>query len=318
MLLDDIWFIGDPHFGIDFNKRGTPLARRGEREAMQLAQFKEELREGTRMNVMVGDLFDRAIVDLKIVHSVYDAYAEAAAERPEVQFVLMAGNHDLFRQLIDTKTGEPLRGSFHALARMLQHIPNVTVLFEPAVIDGVAFFPWQWDVTAEEQVKNIGTDIPTVAVGHWDLVEYGGSSDHLCPRESLAALGVSTLISGHVHSAGSYSGVDCTGSMQPYTHAEDRDGRMYRTVTLEELEQIPEDDLYNLNIRVLLEPGQSLPEVNCLSLTSKRVGQPDEVELSDVNLGGFDLKVVLGRNMEDLKIPTPVRDFVWEKIGVID
>lgn len=318
MQIEDLWLIGDPHFGIDFNKRGTPLGRRGERERMQLKQFTHELYMGERMNIMVGDLFDHPVVDIKIVHAIYEAYAQAAADRPNTLFVLLAGNHDLFRQLRDPKTGLPLKGSFHALARMLQHIPNVVVLFEATIIDGVAFFPWQWDVTAQQQVENLGHTLPHIAVGHWDLIDFGGSPDHLCPKQSLEEAGVSIIASGHIHRAGDYSGVVCTGSMQPYTHAEDDNGSLYRTVTLAELEEIPEEVLYHLNIRVLLEPGETLPEVDCLSLTSKRVGDAEEVELSEVSLGAFDLKTVLNRNMEDMQIPDPVRGFVWEKIGAID
>jgi len=67
------WLIGDPHLGRDF-RNGTPLNRRGEREAMQLAQFKEELATpDVHLIVMVGDLFDKPFVPLHMITAAADA-----------------------------------------------------------------------------------------------------------------------------------------------------------------------------------------------------------------------------------------------------
>lgn len=317
LVNEDLWLIGDPHFGIEFNKRGTPLARRGDREAMQLAQFKEELNYGSRYNVMVGDLFDKPLVELKLVHQIYEAYKEAAEARPEVTFILLAGNHDLFRQLVDPRTGEKLKGSFHALEIMLLHIPNVIVIREPTVIANMVLFPWQWGVSASEQVSEFKT-LPEIAIGHWDLVDFGGDDSHMCPVSSLRDLGVKEIYSGHIHTAGDYGGVTCTGSMQPYTHAEDPEGSMYVTLTLEELDLIDHDDLKDMNVRVLLKPGEALPEIDCLSLNAKRVDDSGPVEVAEVGFGSFDLKATMFRNMEDLKVPENIRSEVWEKINVAD
>jgi len=317
LVNDDVWLIGDPHIGIDFDKRGTPITRRGDRERLQLQQFVEELNQDVRVNVMVGDLFDKPVVDIKLVHYVYDAYREAALNRPGTTFVLLAGNHDLFRQLKDPKTGKLLRGSFHALARMLLHIPNVIVVTEPQIIEDIVFFPWQWDITSNEQVLQY-SKLPKIAVGHWDLLDFGGNNDHLCPVDSLHTLGVKEIYSGHMHTAGNYGDVICTGSMQPYTHAEDPEQTMYRTLTLQELEQTDPSSLVDMNVRILLESGEELPEVDCLSLTVKRIGEPDSVEVSEVGTGSFDLKATLFRNMNELGVIDPIQIEIWEKINVSD
>lgn len=306
------WLIGDPHMGREF--KGVPLHRKGEREQMQLDDLRANLMRDDRMNVMVGDMFDKPLVDLKVVHQVADLYYEAAAALPHTEFVLLAGNHDLFRQLVD-KNGNPLKGSFHALARMIGHLPNVTVLFEPAIINDVAFFPWQWEVTAKDQVDELSGNY-VCAVGHWDLSDFGGNTDHLCPTTLLQERGAAEIYSGHYHVAGRYGVVECTGSMQPYTHGEDPDGKLYRTVTLAELEDL---DATNLNLRVVLAPGETLPEVDCLSIIPMRQDEPEaQVFEGDVGLDDFNLNVVLSQKFEELEVPVPVQHFIREKIGAID
>jgi hypothetical protein len=307
--------IGDPHMGRTFNN--VPLHRRGERERMQLDDLRRELNVPCRMNIMVGDLFDKPLVDLKVVHAVADLYEEAADAHPETDFMVMAGNHDLFRQLRD-KDGNPVRGAFHTFARMVGHIGNIYVLFEPDIYQGVAFFPWQWDVSAKDQVDALEYDY-THAVGHWDLADFGGSVEHLVPTRALADHGCTDIYGGHYHVAGEYVvdgiSVHCTGSMQPYTHAEDPTGNFYRTLTLVELESI---DPTNMNLRVLLAPGETLPEIDCLSLVSVREGEPESVEFNEVDLGEFKLTVVLDQKFEELQVPHTVQLFIKEKIGAID
>lgn len=310
------WLIGDPHMGRDF--KGVPLHRKGERERMQIDDLRRNLAQPCRMNVNIGDVFDKPLVDLKVVHAVADAYYEASEAYPDTQFVVLAGNHDLFRQLVD-KDGRPLKGSFHALARMIGHLPNVTVLFEPAIINDVAFFPWQWDVSAKDQVNELGASYRG-AYGHWDLADFGGNNEHLVPIKELEAHGASEFWSGHFHVAGDYMvdgvPVHCTGSMQPYTHAEDPTGNFYRTLTLAELDDI---DVTNMNIRVILAPGETLPDVDCLSIISMRQDAPEALEFDDnVGLGDFDLATVLAQKFEELSVPPKVQNVIREKLGAID
>lgn len=310
------WLIGDPHMGKDF--KGVPLHRKGEREQMQIDDLRRNLLQDCRMNINVGDVFDKPLVDLKVVHAVADLYHEASAAKPDVEFVVLAGNHDLFRQLVD-KDGRPLKGSFHALARMIGHLSNVTVLFEPAIINDVGFFPWQWDVPAKDQVDALGGNY-RYAVGHWDLADFGGSVEHLVPTQTLGDHGATDMYSGHFHVAGTYTvnGIDvsCTGSMQPYTHGEDPEGKFYRTVTLDELDDI---DATNLNLRVVLKPGETLPDVDCLSIIPLRQGEPEALDLTgDVGLDDFELSVVLGQKFEELDVPQGVQNYIREKIGAID
>lgn len=309
------YLIGDPHMGRTFNN--VPLHRRGERERSQLVDLKRHLNVSCRTNIMVGDLFDKPLVDLKVVHAVTDLYEEAALNHPDTDFVALAGNHDLARQLRD-KDGNPVRGSFHTFARMVAHLPNVYVLFKPRVLNDVAFFPWDWEVSAKDQVDALGNRY-SCAVGHWDLADFGGSVEHLVPTRALADHGCEVIYGGHYHVAGEYvvdgGTVHCTGSMQPYTHAEDPSGKLYRTVTLAELEEIDPTDL---NLKVILAPGETMPEVDCLSLITVREGEFEAVEFNEVDLGEFKVSVVLEQKFEELQVPAAVQLFIKEKIGAID
>lgn len=315
MFSNDI-LIGDPHMGRVF--KGVPLHRKGERERMQLDDLRRLLLTPCRMNINVGDTFDKPSVDMKFVHAVADLYDEASAALPDTQFIVLAGNHDLFREIVD-KDGKPLKGAFHALARMIGHLSNVHVLFEPAIMNDVGFFPWQWEVSAKDQVDALVGNY-SGAVGHWDLADFGGNNEHLVPVEGLLAHGATEFWSGHFHVAGDYiiegHTVHCTGSLQPYTHGEDPAGVLYRTVTLDELEGM---DTLNFNLRVVLKPGESLPTVDCLSIIPMREGATEAVSFSDdVGLGDFNLATTLGQKFEELQVPTKVQHFIQEKIGVVD
>jgi DNA repair exonuclease SbcCD nuclease subunit len=300
--------IGDPHLGRDFSN-GTPLNRRGEREAAQMEKFKTELATNDDMVVMIGDLWDKPFVPLPLIHTVADAVRTQACARPGTKYIFLAGNHDRSRQL-DT------RGAWDILKLAIDLVPNVYVLNEPAVIDGVAFFPWEWGRTATDQVTNQRAHI---AVGHWDLQDFGGDTSHMCPATALKALGVEEIWSGHYHLAGIYDVngvlVHCTGSMQPYTHAEDPEGELYVTLTAEEA--LERDDLRDKCVRILLEPGEQMPQIDCLQLTSKRtVLQVEDADVA-VSLDGFDIHAVLGELFIEKEVPETVQTFIKERMGDI-
>lgn len=305
----EAWLIGDPHLGRDF-KNGTPLHRRGEREEMQMAQFKDELAtEGVSHVIMVGDLFDKPFVSLTLINDAIDAVVDAAQARPNVRFIFMAGNHDKSRQ-IGTK------GAWELFSVAVGWLPNVVIVDEPMAIDGMMLYPWQWGVSALEQVQPNDCDI---AIGHWDLKSFGGDDSHICPVKALLALNPNlTIYSGHYHEEKTYDldGVDihCTGSMQPYTHGEDPDATMYVTLTLEEA--LARDDLENMCVRVILEPGETLPPIDCLQLTTMRADQEaEEIDMGEIGIGAFDIKGVLAEQFRENQVPDQVQTFIKEKMG---
>lgn len=301
----DVWLIGDVHAGRRF-ERGVPLHRRGEREAEQLAKLKEELATPeVKINIVVGDLFDHPHVGYSVVLDVATAYLSTD---PAVDYYIMAGNHDLPRNI-------GVVGAFDMFEKIVSDRHNIHVIRKPFVIDGIALFPWEWTRSAEEQVADLEGQEYYAAIGHWDLQSFGGDDSHLAPV-NLFAEDVK-LYSGHWHLPGEYkvSGrtVHCTGSMQPYTHAEDPDGGIYVTLTLDEFNEIDPFTLKDKCVRILLKAGEELPaDLDCLALTAKRFVE-EEAAKETVALGDFNWSAILSTKIGALE--PHVQEFIHEKIG---
>lgn len=307
---ETIWFVGDPHLGRTF-ETGVPLHRRGEREARQFQRFVEELATDCDINIMVGDLFDHPQVSDKVRVAAADAYLAAARARPTTQFFVMAGNHDRSRQL-DTV------GAWEIFRRLVEgKCPNLKVIDVPGQFGNIALFPWQWGVPAAEQVANFRqNDRVELAVGHWDLQSFGGSDDHLAPTELLFERfpHLVEVVSGHYHIEGNYPVgkhmVRCTGSLEPFTHAEDPEGELYVTVTLDELAGL---DVTDKCVRVLLSEGEELPVgLDCLALTGKRLSEINDDESVAEKLGTFDWQKILDECLKG--VPAEVRAFIDERL----
>lgn len=309
-----LWLIGDPHFGRNFTT-GMPLHRRGDREAMQRQLFIHELeyREANTI-VMVGDLFDKPFIPFPILTQVVQDVKTAAMFRDDVDFIFMAGNHDRSRQLDQL-------GAWDVFQMATSWIDNVHVLNEPAIINGIAYFPWQWDVSAVDQVRNLDQkDAYKVAVGHWDLKDFGGDASHVCPVAEFN--NDVELYSGHYHEEGDYevSGVTihCTGSLQPYAHGE---GDMYVTLTLAEALAQDPADLYDKCVRVALAPGEVTPDIDCLQLTTIRIddgGEITEIDLDAIGAQAFNLNATLAGEFAEHDVPDPVQDFIKENLSAAD
>ena len=303
--------IGDPHLGRKF-ENGVPLHRRGERERKQLANFQEQLVQEADIVVMVGDLFDHPHVGFKVVLDAYTAI-DAAATATGNEILLLAGNHDLPRNL-------EVVGAFEMLEALLEGHPKVTVVRRPWIKDGLALFPWEWNRTALDQVEKLyDNGRVEAAIGHWDLQSFGGDDSHVCPTAALKAKFGNELAiySGHYHLPGEYEvdghTVVCTGSMEPYSHAEDPDGSLYVTLTLDELEG--RDDLHDKCVRVLLAEGEELPsDLDCLALTAKRAAKED-TEVGEITLGDFNWSSILAEKLAPLT--AEVRGFIEERLSEV-
>lgn len=303
------WIIGDPHLGRKFEV-GVPAHRKGEREREQLYQFREELAQPGDMVVMIGDLFDHPYVPHNVVSSAIAAAIYAAKARPRTTFVHMAGNHDVPRKLTAT-------GAFSVFQQACnQRLPNLRVLTQPAVVDGVAFFPWEWDRTALEQVEDLKHEDPQAIVGHWDLASFGGEDLHLAPVAALRdAFGEVPIYSGHYHASRTYTvqGVDIigTGSMQPYGHAEDPEGLIYITVDLADLDV---EAVKDKCVRVRLRPGEDLPDgVDCRSIIGQRVAGVAAPESGQqIGLDDFDWTGIVKRALEPLD--PEVKAFIEDRL----
>lgn len=270
-------FIGDVHLGKKF-ETGVPLHRRGDRERMVFEQFLQELQVECDLNVQVGDLFDKFYVPYTVVWQAAQAYIQAA--KSGRTYIVMRGNHDASRDVDRVSAFQIFKG-------LVEPHGVIVVSDEPVRYFEYAFIPWHPFATAEEQVTHFEHILrgAKIAVGHWDVVM--GDTNRL-PAEALLELGIERAITGHDHLARELKIADLpvtvTGSMQPYSHSEDPDGKLYVTRTLADL-----DDVTNKCVRLLLGPDEVLDEMpDCLQLQIRR-GASNDVDLGDVDFEEFDL-----------------------------
>ena len=299
--------IGDPHLGLKFEVN-VPIHRRGEREKSQWADFLNALdTPGVDYNIMVGDLFEHPFVSHSTAINAADAFLAAAKKHTATTFIAMAGNHDRPRNTDVKGAWESFYGMTHGRRG------NLLVVNEPAAVGGMLILPWQWGVPAAEQVERFAGPSLHTAIGHYDLKSFGGEDSHLYPTKALAKFGIENFYGGHYHTAGIYQVqghyVTCTGSLQPYSHGEDPEESIYVTRTLAEVLENPEA-FKDKCIRVVLEPGEELPEIDCLAIQPMKA-EVEAVEIPEVQMDGFDWDKVLEHELarvEDKEVVSYIKE----------
>jgi DNA repair exonuclease SbcCD nuclease subunit len=283
----EIEILGDPHLGRPFF-RHVPLHRLGERQAMQRADFRASLIAGRTadFHVCVGDLFDRVNVANSVIVEAADDYAELGTFTDSVCLV---GNHDRSRDLA-------VVSSFQLFERMAKG--SVTIpMDEPyvATVRGVklVFMSWHPTKNALAMVNEFADVIEDadVIIGHWDVVGIH-ETDNLIPAARLVELGVQLAVTGHDHNRRELVidelPIMVTGSMQPYSHSEDPDEKLYVTRTLQQVRDAPEGAFKDNCLRVVLQPDDVCDViVDCLMFQTIRAEEVIE-EVAAVGFDSFD------------------------------
>lgn len=286
-----IELLGDPHLGRRF-KTGVPLHRLGDREALVWQDFKASLDTDADLHINMGDLFDKSVVPAAVVLQAAEIYQEAARAHPNTTFVILRGNHDVSRD-------SEYRSSFDLFTALVANEGMIRVVGDTPLVEfGLGFVGYHPFRPTAELVAEMPDNLKAV-YGHWDIVEFGG--DNVIPTKLLAEKGIHLAYSGHDHLARELDrdGVHIvvTGSMQPYSHAEDPNHTWYRTT------ELPIDfDTANLNVRVILKEGESLPlDLDCLSLTAKRA-EAEDLVIDTSEFETFDIPTMLAGVLEGLSI----------------
>jgi DNA repair exonuclease SbcCD nuclease subunit len=257
-----IHVLGDVHLGKQF-QHGVPLHRRGDREKMQFAQFVADLDTECDIHIQVGDLFDKMFVSYSVIYAAYEAYRDACGRASPPLYVVMRGNHDASRDADKIS-------AFQVFAAMVRPLGVVVVDDEAAQFaDNICVVPWHPFKTAIEMLPQDLTG--KTVYGHWDIVM--GDTNQI-PAAELKARGAVRAVTGHDHNARLMEidglPVAVAGSMQPYSHAEDPTGVMYKTLTLSELDEWGLT-LHDCCVRLVLAPGEVLDfPVDCLQLQVQR------------------------------------------------
>lgn len=324
-LKENYWvkLIGDPHLGKKFIN-GVPLNRRGERESQQMDRFYQELMGVTfkadpnttsmvQDVIVMGDLFDQFHVSNEVLLQTYSSIRRAADNNPMVHYYILMGNHDVSRNT-------ELVSSFQILKTMFSIIENISFITEIQSIgllgheEYLLMCPYE-AFTPTKDLK-IKTDRRYLAAfGHWDTQSFG-DEHNLLPYEPLSKV-TDLIVTGHEHNAREFmydpqTKVIVTGSMLPYSHAEDPEGNIYVTVELHKFLQEP-DQYHNKALRLLLKPGDELPEnIDAMQVTFKFVTEDQEEEIQ-VELEDFSMKNVFDTVMRENEVPENTSALYWNK-----
>jgi len=316
-----VQLLGDPHLGKKFNSH-VPRERLGEREEMVRKQFLEELEpidDTITDHICMGDLFDKFRVPEEVILFAAQAYRDAAARNPNIEYYIIRGNHDASRD-------SSFKSSFDVFEALLEDVDGVNVISEePLHVISLGqehtLYPWHPFIHAKEMVELHPPTKGGYVYGHWDILafEEGSSSEeNFVPTEHFKEC--AGIYTGHYHLPKAFPldgmTINITGSMQPYTHAEDEVGELYRTESLPEvvatLSANPEHYKY-VNLRVLLGPDEvPLADIDCLSYRVKRM-QKDEQENIDVDIESFNLESIFKNTMSDFKVSDETTSKLWTR-----
>ena len=289
---ENVSVITDTHFGRTF-KEGVSLDRRGEYEAKILDDFGEFLlHPQTNIVVHAGDLFDTPEVNYEVLLKVYSKIRNAALENPLVCYYFIAGNHDLNRD--DSKNEHC---SFRLLQIMLEFQKNVEFVLENLVVRRdnavIDLFPWDYK---NEEFKVFPE--ANYVIGHFND-----------PVPEAIANFKGIKLSGHFHKRHlTADGTFFVGSFYPIAFGEESDDSEMITLTLNQYENMNNEELKNKRVRILLKEGETLPvEHDCLQLIGKKVSEEKDINLEVTQCEDCDFKQMFFECLKDCNL----RDELW-------
>lgn len=289
---ENVSIITDTHFGRTF-KEGVSLDRRGEYEAKILDDFGEFLSHPqTNIVVHAGDLFDTSEVNYEVLLKVYSKIRNAALENPLVCYYFIAGNHDLNRD--DSKNEHC---SFRLLQILLKTERNVEFVLENLVVrrdnSVIDLFPWDYK---NEEFKVFPE--ANYVIGHFND-----------PVPEAIANFKGIKLSGHFHKRHlTADGTFFVGSFYPIAFGEESDDSEMINLTLNQYENMNNEELKNKRVRILLKEGETLPvEHNCLQLIGKKVSEEKDINLEVTQCEDCDFKQMFFECLKDCNL----RDELW-------
>lgn len=294
--------IGDPHFGKSF-KTGINSSTVGYRENLQYEDFKSLLNiPDINEYIIMGDLFDKFNISNETLVKVYQTLNESFENRPEAKCHILCGNHDLSKN-------KNKYSSFEILAYLIKNntkLNNIYFYTEPFLYNftnSIYFYFDAYDPFYEETNSQVNLDalkdvenFELYSFGHWDDPR---KNQGYLPSETLLDRSLK-LISGHYHvpEVFTHKGIEFvyTGSLQPYSHAEDPDKVLYETFDYLALENIFTeldgfnelvyqniiDEIKSKNVRINCYPGYIFPhKLESLSIIYNNIYQDKVIEVEE-------------------------------------
>lgn len=296
LTIADVGFeiLGDPHRGRVF-RTGVPLHRLGDREEMQSVDFKASLDNtvGAHVHVCMGDLFDKPKVSNEIVAQVADEYL--GGRTPGVEYVCLPGNHDISRNT-------EVVSSFELFAKIVGDavlIPQRKPIRRLYGTADVVFIPWHPTDSARKVVEDHAEMIrgADAVFGHWDVDGRLEGTDNYVPADLFAELGVDLIITGHDHICREMTiaglRVIVTGAMQPYSHSEDPEGKIYITMNPDEAQlalRLDPEVFKDNCLRIVGEWEDEIPDCLQFKTVTEVVDADIEDAMESVQVAEFSMK----------------------------
>ena len=305
--------IGDVHLGRTF-RTGVSSSKFGIRENLVLKDFERLLNPSIELDidfiVIMGDLFDKFIVKPSVVDSAVTLIEQAIILNPSIVYFVIPGNHDLSKDKTKVSSYYLFQKIFETDNESENSNLNLHILYTDPMfykVDSELLFyfdsydPFHKEEKEfnfiEDRFKELVKEGTTlVSFGHWDNPK-NDFADYL-PSNPILKYS-SMIVSGHIHTPEKFIKDKIeyiyTGSIQPYSHAEDPDNTFYLTILYTELEKCladledPLESFSNLNIRVNCYPGYLISRpFECLSLIYNNVIEipkeiTDDLEVIEVD-----------------------------------
>lgn len=329
--------IGDTHFGRVFRYNIT-LDRRGEWEHQQMVKFKEELLIKQRpegvpassfIRVQAGDLFDKPNVSNESLMDMVKVLSEYEETCEDILYII-SGNHDDSKNTSDVTSWDLLAKFFEGSQKVI----FVKTWKAHVFPDGSTVLLVGWNIhdsvaKAFIEAKNCGVN-PAVVVCHLDRISYG-NEDNVIPYDFLKQHNVSMVISGHEHKPYCFTEgnlrVVGTGSLLPYSHAEDPEGIYYQTYKCwsdfyEVFEKQGREYFKHKHLRVYLEDDylEDFEDLalSCYSLQVhkiERLQKDQEIEgETEVVIESYNAKTIWNNAANEVSLPEEQSTLIWAEI----
>lgn len=351
--------IGDTHLGRVF-KNDVPLDRRGEYEETQwntllnlLAStptvydplgLEVKLDRSNFIRTQVGDWFDKPNVALAAVlrsSTMLKTYAEHhSTQGPKnIPLAILSGNHDDAKNLSDVTSWDMLRHVFDTLTWATRN--TIIHFVKDAYIhtfdngEQVLFIGWNiTDSAIDCLMSALDADYQhiTTVVCHLDKISYG-NDDNVIPYDFFASKGIKMVVSGHEHKPYHFfeQGMEVigTGSLLPFSHAEDDGEEIYVTLnSIAEFKAYSKDtDISHKHIRLILDEADqelipTLGDVTSLSLKIVKRGVDlnvlddiDGHEINQVSIDAYDAQHIWKRAVVETGLDQDSAELVWSEIN---
>ena len=328
--------IGDAHFGRVF-KTNVPLDRRGEYEALQLRTLKEHLHmdipvdaAGTLTDLIrchVGDWFDKSVVANRDVLNSYSLLKDYERDHIEPLYII-SGNHDDSKSITEPTSWDVLAQFFMDSKRVI----FVKKWKVHQLDDGTQILFVGWNIhdsvaSAYLEAVEAGFNQIRMVVCHLDRISYGDDTN-VIPYDFLVNKGIEYVVSGHEHKPYRFRENDMqvigTGSLLPYSHAEDPEAEHY--ITIKGFEDVRdyfgskgEEFFRNKHVRVYIEE-EDMDEflalnLDCLSLqVNKAETMAMEDAVTEVVVESYDAKTIWRQSVAETGLDAESAALLWAEI----